>query len=266
MGDNRGFEKTIKMIINWLPAAIAATAATIGVFSSIHKAKKQRKENRRVSDLNYQRYLEDFERNKPKQQMEYFREAGLNPNLIYGQSPAPSGGAPEVEPDQYEAVDHQALAGPMINEIADVQQRKAGVRKTVAETEGIEGKTHREQVEWEAKNPHLVKNYINQATKLEEEAHTAGSTSQIKQQEFLNMATMKESFSERDLVRKNWKQTTSKVRADIKTAQAQLTSLNQSNQARKELDLLLNEALKKQGPLTSATIKSIVYFLTTKYQ
>lgn len=71
-------------------ALLATTLITAGV--GYMNQNKANKENKEYNDKNYQRQrqdaLEDFERtnqyNSPVQQMNRLRQAGLNPNLVYG--------------------------------------------------------------------------------------------------------------------------------------------------------------------------------------
>lgn len=65
--------------------------------------------------------------------------------------------------------------------------------------------------------------------------------------------------------RNAWRRTAKTVKAQVDILEAQLTKLNQSAAARKELDKLLNQALAKGKPITRAFIKSIAYFITNKY-
>lgn len=73
------------------PIALAAAAALTGgqIMGNIFSAKAQRKHSRQMSDLQYQRDKEMFYEaqayNSPAEQMKRFKEAGLNPHLIYSQ-------------------------------------------------------------------------------------------------------------------------------------------------------------------------------------
>ena len=80
-----------------IPLALAAAGITAGasLLGNIFNAGSVKKTNQRQQDFNTQMYqrqradaLADFDKlnayNSPSQQMQRFKEAGLNPNLIYG--------------------------------------------------------------------------------------------------------------------------------------------------------------------------------------
>lgn len=80
-----------------MPAPLAAAAIGAGAnllgnvgnaLSTMHVNKKQRQHNREMYDLQRQHALDDWNRNNeynsPQAQMERLRQAGLNPNLVYG--------------------------------------------------------------------------------------------------------------------------------------------------------------------------------------
>lgn len=73
-----------------IPAIIGLAASILGPMLANRAAKKQQeranKYNEAQNELAYQRELELREYNEPKNQMSRFGEAGLNPNLIYGQN------------------------------------------------------------------------------------------------------------------------------------------------------------------------------------
>ena len=71
--------------------AVSATKANKrGIRAAKELQEKQIAYQKEVNDLNYQRAIEAWnmenEYNSPKAQMQRYQEAGLNPNLIYGQS------------------------------------------------------------------------------------------------------------------------------------------------------------------------------------
>lgn len=74
----------------WIVPVAMAAASLIGNALSNRAAKKQQAAqnayNKSESELAYQRSLELQKYNEPMNQMARFGEAGLNPNLIYGQS------------------------------------------------------------------------------------------------------------------------------------------------------------------------------------
>lgn len=63
-------------------------SSLIGGLTSLFGSKSQFKEQQKLINLQYQKNLEQWNReneyNAPKAQMERLRDAGLNPNLVYG--------------------------------------------------------------------------------------------------------------------------------------------------------------------------------------
>ena len=73
-------------------AGIALGSSLISQFFGNNAAQKQAKEQ---NELNMQNWLKQQEYNSPKNQMNRFTEAGLNPQLIYGQgTPGNAASAP----------------------------------------------------------------------------------------------------------------------------------------------------------------------------
>lgn len=90
----------------WLPAAIAGGAALAGGIVNATSQQNMNRKNRAFSREMYQRQKDDNlafwaqqnTYNSPAEQMKRFKEAGLNPNLIYGQGNAGNAG-PIATPD-----------------------------------------------------------------------------------------------------------------------------------------------------------------------
>jgi len=109
---------------------------------------QQNLENRRATDLQYERSINEWHRtnkyNSPAEQMKRYQEAGLNPNLIYGQgtpgnaSSTISPQAPRIEKAQYGLPKMDVL-----NNYVDLRQKNAQIDnieqatiQTKAKTEG----------------------------------------------------------------------------------------------------------------------------------
>jgi len=124
-----------------LPAAIAAGQLIGGLFGQ----SRQNKKNRQLAEFQadaQERYLqEQLEYNTPANQMLRFQQAGLNPNLVYGQGNPGNQSAPLSYPDVQPA-DYQSLfssLGPLLNQsmmtASQTQAIDAKTRHTYAMTE-----------------------------------------------------------------------------------------------------------------------------------
>lgn len=96
----------------WIPAAIAATGQAVAGFAGQHpsKARRYAKElaifNTQLSEDMYNKY------ESPAAQMRQYQEAGLNPNLIYGQQlNGPSAGSAEFDGSSMLPDEGRAVAG-----------------------------------------------------------------------------------------------------------------------------------------------------------
>lgn len=82
-----------------VPALIAGATAVAGLIAQNRQGRKNR-ELAEFQDIQNRRYLsEQLAYNTPKSQMLRFQEAGLNPNLIYGQGNPGNQTAPLTYPD-----------------------------------------------------------------------------------------------------------------------------------------------------------------------
>lgn len=130
-------------------AAIAALASTASsganVVSDLWANKKNRDFSREMYQLTRKDNLEFWnmqnEYNSPQAQMQRFQDAGLNPNLIYGQAGDNSAAnipTPDVQPVNYRAprVDKPDLVSAMLAH-ADLQIKQAQARNLNEQTEVI---------------------------------------------------------------------------------------------------------------------------------
>lgn len=122
-----------------VPAAIAAAQ----IIGNLISNRQQKKANQGLAEFQAQaneKYLnQQLEYNTPQQQMLRFQEAGLNPNLIYGQGNPGNQSAPLSYPD-IKPTDYQSIAsnlGPLLNQSAMMQ----------AQTSAIDAKTNKTYVE-----------------------------------------------------------------------------------------------------------------------
>jgi hypothetical protein len=114
-----------------------AIGNTVG--NLVNPAGQQHKYNKQLAAYTFDKNLEMWnlqnEYNAPKNQMARFKEAGLNPNLIYGQgSPGNAQQAPKY---QQEGVDQSK--NPLVS--AQIAMAGAEIRKTQAETDEIKQNT-----------------------------------------------------------------------------------------------------------------------------
>lgn len=127
-----------------IPLAIAAVQG----ISSIIAANKQRKANQKLQESQMAASQAATDRmnayNTPKAQMARFQDAGLNPNLIYGQGSAGNQSSPsqvpEIRPTDYQAVPNflQQIS-PQVNQAmltqSQLQANDARTAQTYAQTE-----------------------------------------------------------------------------------------------------------------------------------
>lgn len=106
----------------WIPAAVAAAGSAVAGFAGQHpsKARRYAKEmalyNTQLSEEMYNKY------ESPAAQMRQYQEAGLNPNLIYGQQlNGPSAGSAEFDGSSMLPDEGKAVAG-LANAITAYQE------------------------------------------------------------------------------------------------------------------------------------------------
>ena len=120
---------------------IGGAASIIGNllgFGSNHQTNQANKELAKYQyDLAVDMWNKQNEYNSPKAQMERFREAGLNPNLIYGNGAASAGNA--GSPPQYQAPNLRSYQGWDLNGAArlgvDILNAKQAREKMKADTQ-----------------------------------------------------------------------------------------------------------------------------------
>lgn len=139
----------------WLIPAITAAASLAG---NLFNTSSTRKTNQQQTDVNAQLYdkqradaLQDWNRqnayNSPSQQMQRFKEAGLNPNLVYGQMT----NAPVIRSTEAKAPDYVApridtsQVGNILGSYYDIKSKELMLKNQelanqIAEQE-LQGKT-----------------------------------------------------------------------------------------------------------------------------
>lgn len=124
-----------------MPAWILPAAMAVGqLIGNIIQQRKQNKENRKLAEFqntaNQEALDKQLEYNTPANQMSRFQDAGLNPNLIYGQGNPGSQSEPlrypEIKPTDYQRSMEGIL--PLANQTAlaqsQVQAQNAQTRRT----------------------------------------------------------------------------------------------------------------------------------------
>lgn len=142
-----------------IPAIIAGAVSLAGMAVAARQQKKQEKANMKLAqfqaDANEKYLQQQLEYNSPESQMRRFQEAGLNPNLIYGQGNPGNQSAPLSYPN-IATTDYQRLmqAIPLINQtamtVSQVQANDAKIRKDT-----VIADLNRLQAQVVAKNPLL---------------------------------------------------------------------------------------------------------------
>jgi hypothetical protein len=140
-------------------AFIPLIAAGVQAAASIFTQNKQNKENRRLAEYQNeanQEYLQQqLAYNTPAQQVARYQSAGLNPNLVYGQTNAGNQQQPLTHPD-IKPTDYSAMMNlvPLANQtamtVSQVQAQNATTRQKTVMTE-----LNRLQAKVLARNPAL---------------------------------------------------------------------------------------------------------------
>lgn len=146
-------------------AAIGAIApAVVSGVSSIFGSSSAKRQNQRAFDFQREMFDKQGQRelqywnmqnqyNSPQAQMKRLQEAGLNPNLVYGNgadaqsAKLSAGAAPSAPSQRSEALDLQSVAQTALAS----QQLKANIDQTVAQTQAIKQNTAIGSFELEAK-------------------------------------------------------------------------------------------------------------------
>ena len=125
-------------------AVASAPAAVGGIFGFIgakKRAKRQHRYNKELAEYTFQKNMEAWqmqnEYNHPAEQMKRLKQAGLNPNLMYGQGQQTSAGESREFPKYHQ--EGLEVANPV--EALQMAMLGAQIRKTEAETKNIDAGT-----------------------------------------------------------------------------------------------------------------------------
>lgn len=225
-----------------------AVQAGAGILNSIGGMVSQgstNKFNAAQARLAYKRNVKFWnmqnEYNTPSAQMQRFKEAGLNPNLIYGQgNPGNAGPGPSYDPPKYEAAnpvpDFTGLSQTYLN----AKQLQAGIEQVHAATELTKARTNTEVINQSLKGLGKEKLAIDinrlQALlpyQVEVEKNRASSSAydvQEKVSRLMSMSVQRQSeYLNQEYTRK--KMTQADIDADIK--RADLVYARYNNELRK---------------------------------
>lgn len=123
--------------MSWLVPAVIGAGTLLANWAS---ARRQSKENRKFAEyqnlVNSQMLDKQLAYDTPKNQMARFQDAGLNPNLIYGQGSPGNQGSPQ-QSAEFKVPDYQQVTsslGPLLNQSlmtqSQVQATDARTRQT----------------------------------------------------------------------------------------------------------------------------------------
>jgi len=135
-----------------LGSILSALAMAYGVYQGSRNQDKQNAYNREAATTQFDRDKEMWnmlnEYNSPKSQMERYQQAGLNPNLIYGQgSPGNASSAPQYHvPQQSFAFNPAQQIMEAIPMYQSFQARSAQIDNVKAQTENIRSRTVNESL------------------------------------------------------------------------------------------------------------------------
>lgn len=134
---------------DYIPGAIAglagAGASMYGSQQAVEAVEKQNQGNMDLAKYKYQKDLEMWnmtnEYNSPQAQMQRLKDAGLNPNMVYGNgsaanqaAKAPSFEAPRLEAYQGQSRDYQSAVDSFVNSMMTAAQIKSmSIQNKIAE-------------------------------------------------------------------------------------------------------------------------------------
>lgn len=158
------------MALEWLAAPFTGLVQTVG---NIVGAERQAKHNRALAAFQHSKNMEllkyQLDYNTPAMQMQRFKDAGLNPNLIYGQgnpgnmSSAPT--YPDIRPSDYQG----AVSGA-ITQMADLAikanqakllETQADLNVTKATESTVKQTLMQAQRDLVKANPYMRPEYVN---------------------------------------------------------------------------------------------------------
>lgn len=111
-----------------IEAALPTVAAGVNAIASKNAQKRQNKANKELAEYQYSKDLQMWHRqnayNAPNLQMERLKEAGLNPNMIYGTGSAAANTAKEMPKYQAPRAEITSHLPDIVGELGRFQQQK----------------------------------------------------------------------------------------------------------------------------------------------
>ena len=224
-----------------LPAiAGALISGGASILGNLFNTGSVNKTNQQQADFNKQMYdrqradaLADFDKlnayNSPSQQMQRFKEAGLNPNLIYGQM----SNAPAVRSTDMKAPDFVAprldtsKVGSMVQDYYDIQQKGLQTKQQEAALGLLAEQTRGQKIQNDVAEAQMPES--TQVTGLKNRNIQAQTDSAI---ESMNLTRLK-----RSLVGKEYE----KLDQEVKTLVTNNKYLNQSLDTRNKIQSFMAE-------------------------
>lgn len=142
---------------------------------SVEAVKEQNAGNMRLAEYQYEKNLEQWNRyneyNSPKSQMERYKAAGLNPNLIYGNGASSAGNAassPQYQAPHLDAYTDFSRNAAALSGIMDQALKAAQIYKTEQETDNLKQYQKNMQADEEFRKLQTIgQRYANAKTKEE---------------------------------------------------------------------------------------------------
>lgn len=150
-----GLKKILSAVFPWVGPVVDVIGGVLGANSSnkanetnLQIARETNQANAELAKYNWQQQLglwnAQNEYNTPSSQMARYRDAGLNPNLIYGQGSAgnstslPTPATPTMQASHVDRVPYESLFGSLGNDIAAAYNFHLQREKTESEKDLIE--------------------------------------------------------------------------------------------------------------------------------
>lgn len=168
--------------MGFISSLVDAGARLIGMKTSADYAREEQKRQHKYNmemakwqnDANIANWNMQNEYNLPSNQMKRFKEAGLNPNLIYGSGTSTTAGTVPAasKPDSVTPINWSEIFHPMQNvgSILDSSLKAAQIEKTVQETSNLSSYQRNLNLEGDMKELEMIaQRYSNAKSKEEAE-------------------------------------------------------------------------------------------------
>lgn len=147
LSKNNKFNKFQNLVVTFKKKTMVAPLIAAGVaqgVGAIASSAIQNRQNRKLAEYGYSKDLEMWHRqnayNDPKQQMSRLKEAGLNPNLVYGSGSTTGNTGSQMPKYQAPKMDY-SQAGQAISNVGDQIGQYMSLKKMGAEINYIDANT-----------------------------------------------------------------------------------------------------------------------------